>query len=107
MKKLKVSKLTNRVSNSRKPQTELALKGWALSYFSTSFLSPNIKQMKGDPLRKKNRKKFHTIEVSLASKVQYEDKWYLEETVRQVEQKFSTDLRTIAEILNNFCTYNL
>ena len=39
--------------------------------------------------------------MGTASKVQYEDKWDLEETVRQVEQKFSTDLRTIADETTN------
>ena len=34
--------------------------------------------------------------MGTASKVEYEDKWDQEETVRQVEQKVSTDLRTIA-----------
>ena len=31
-----------------------------------------------------------------ASHIQEENKWYLEETIRQAEQKFATDLRTIA-----------
>ena len=39
--------------------------------------------------------------MKTASKVQYEDKWDLEETVRQVEQKFSTNLRTIADKTTN------
>ena len=41
------------------------------------------------------------IEMGTSSKVQYEDKWDLEETVRQAEQKFSTDLRTIADETTN------
>ena len=41
------------------------------------------------------------IQSGTASKVQYEDKWDLEETVRQKEQKFSTDLRTIADETTN------
>ena len=41
------------------------------------------------------------IYIWAASKVQCEDKWDLEETVRQVEQKFSTDLRTIADETTN------
>ena len=41
------------------------------------------------------------IQMGTASKVQYEDKRDLEETVRQVEQKFSTDLRTIADETTN------
>ena len=41
------------------------------------------------------------IQMGTASKVQYEDKWDLEETVRQVEQKFSTNLRTIADETSN------
>ena len=41
------------------------------------------------------------IQMGTASKVQYEDKWDLEETVRQAEQKFSTDLRTIADETTN------
>ena len=39
--------------------------------------------------------------MGTASKVKYEDKWDLEETVRQVKQKFSTDLRTIADETTN------
>ena len=35
--------------------------------------------------------------MGAAIKVQYDDKWDLEETARQVKQKFSTDLRTIAD----------
>ena len=41
------------------------------------------------------------IKMGTASKVQYEDKWDLEETVRQAEQKFSTDLRTIVDETTN------
>ena len=41
------------------------------------------------------------IQMGTASKVQYEDKWDLEETVRQVEQKFSTDSRTIGDETTN------
>ena len=41
------------------------------------------------------------VQMGTASKVQYEDKWDLEGTVRQVEQKFSTDLRTIADGTTN------
>ena len=37
------------------------------------------------------------IQMGTASKVQYNNQWYLEETVRQVQQKISTDLRTIAD----------
>ena len=39
--------------------------------------------------------------MGTTSKIQYEDKWDLEATVRQVEQKFSTDLRTIADETTN------
>ena len=41
------------------------------------------------------------IEMGTATKVQYDDQWDLEETVRQVEQKFCTDLRTIADETTN------
>ena len=37
------------------------------------------------------------IQMRMASKVQQDDQWDLEETVRQVERKFSTDLRTNAD----------
>ena len=36
-----------------------------------------------------------------ASQVQEENKWDLEETIRQAEQKFATDLRTIAKETTN------
>ena len=39
--------------------------------------------------------------MGTASKVQYNEEWDLEETIRQAEQKFSTDLRTIADETTN------
>ena len=39
--------------------------------------------------------------MGTAIKVQYDNQWDLEETVRQVEQKFSTDLKTIADETTN------
>ena len=41
------------------------------------------------------------IQMGTAGKLQYEDKWDLEETKRQVEQNLSTDLRTIADETTN------
>ena len=41
------------------------------------------------------------IQMGTASKVQYYEEWDLEETIRQAEQKFSTDLRTIADETTN------
>ena len=41
------------------------------------------------------------IQMGTASRVQYNEEWYLEETNCQVEQKFSTDLRTIADGTTN------
>ena len=41
------------------------------------------------------------IQMGTASKVQYNEEWDLEETIRQAEQKFSTDLRTIADETTN------
>ena len=35
--------------------------------------------------------------MGTASKLQYDNQWDLEETVSQVEQKYSTDLRTTAD----------
>ena len=37
------------------------------------------------------------IQMGTASKLQYDNQWDLEETVSQVEQKYSTDLRTTAD----------
>ena len=37
------------------------------------------------------------IQMGKASHIQEENKWDLEETIRQTEQKFATDLRTIAK----------
>ena len=37
------------------------------------------------------------IQMGTASKVQYNEEWDLEETTRQAEQKFLTDLRTTAD----------
>ena len=41
------------------------------------------------------------IQMRTASNVQYDDPWDLDETVRPVEQKLSTDLRTIADEITN------
>ena len=41
------------------------------------------------------------IQMGQASHVQEENKWDLEETIRQAEQKFATDLRTIAKETTN------
>ena len=41
------------------------------------------------------------IQIATASIVQYDDQWDLEETVTQLEQKISTDLRTIAHETTN------
>ena len=41
------------------------------------------------------------IQMGTASKVQYIEKWDLEETIRQAEQKFSIDSRTIADETTN------
>ena len=41
------------------------------------------------------------IHMETASKLQYDDQWDLEETVRQVYQKFSPDLRIIADETTN------
>ena len=41
------------------------------------------------------------IQMGTASKVQYNEEWDLEETIRQAKQKFSTDLRTIADETTN------
>ena len=36
------------------------------------------------------------IQIEQVSHIQIENKWDLEETIRQAEQKFTTDLKTIA-----------
>ena len=41
------------------------------------------------------------IQMGTASKVHYNEEYDLEETIRQAEQKFSTDLRTIADETTN------
>ena len=41
------------------------------------------------------------IQMGQASHVQEENKWNLEETIRRAEQKFATDLRTIAKETTN------
>ena len=41
------------------------------------------------------------IQMGHTSHVQEENKWDLEETIRQAEQKFTTDLRTIAKQTTN------
>ena len=41
------------------------------------------------------------VQMGTASKVQYNEEWDLKETIRQAEQKFSTDLRTIADETTN------
>ena len=41
------------------------------------------------------------LQMGTASKVQYHDQWDFEDTVRQLEQKFFTDQRTIAEETTN------
>ena len=41
------------------------------------------------------------IQMGTASRVQYNEEWDLEETIRQAEQKLSTDLRTIADETTN------
>ena len=41
------------------------------------------------------------IQMGTASRVQYNEEWDLEETNRQAEQNFSTDLRTIADETTN------
>ena len=41
------------------------------------------------------------IQMGQASHVQEENKWNLEETIRQAEQNFATDLRTIAKETTN------
>ena len=41
------------------------------------------------------------IQMGTASKVQFNKKWDLEETIRQAEQKFSIDSRTIADETTN------
>ena len=41
------------------------------------------------------------IKMGTASRVQYTEEWDLEETMKQVDQKFSTDLRTIADEITN------
>ena len=44
------------------------------------------------------------MQMGTASKVQYDNQWDLEGTVRQVEQKFSSDLRIIADETTNYET---
>ena len=39
--------------------------------------------------------------MGTASRVQYTEEWDLEETMKQVDQKFSTDLRTKADEITN------
>ena len=41
------------------------------------------------------------IQMGQASHIQNENKWDLEETIRQAEQKFTTDLKTIATETTN------
>ena len=41
------------------------------------------------------------IQMGQASHIQGENKWHLEETIRQAEQKFTTDLKTIATETTN------
>ena len=54
------------------------------------------------PDETERRKEFHRatgvryINMGKASKIQQNNEWDLEDTVRQVEQKFATDLKTIA-----------